>query len=104
MESFEDISAVLPEYVFTSLLASGIEAPMPIQAQALPIVLCGHDLVGVAKTGSGKTLAYLLPALAQIEAQDKIVTRSGGMPIVVVLAPVRELAVQIAAEAEKIVT
>lgn len=42
--------------------------PMPIQAQAFPIVLSGHDLIGIAQTGSGKTLAFMLPGLVHINA------------------------------------
>jgi len=57
---------------------------------AFPIILSGHDLIGVAQTGSGKTLAYMLPALVHINAQDPV--KSGEGPIVLVLAPTRELA------------
>merc|ERR1719215_2546126 len=75
---------------------------MPIQAQAVPLALSGHDVIGIARTGSGKTLAYLLPAIAQIEAQEPV-ERCTGMPIALILAPVRELAVQICDEAQKLV-
>ena len=49
----------------------GITAPMPVQAQSMPLVLGGHDVVGLAQTGSGKTFAFLLPAIVHIEAQEK---------------------------------
>lgn len=68
---------------------------MPIQAQAIPMALAGLDVVGIAKTGSGKTLAYVLPALAHLEAQAPK-PKGQGTPLALVLAPTRELAVQIA--------
>ena len=66
---------------------SGFAAPTPIQAQCWPILLEGKDLVGVAKTGSGKTLGFLLPALHTTKATKG--------PRILVLAPTRELAMQI---------
>lgn len=100
--SFQELDGVLPDYVSEALDGMGIEAPMPVQAQALPLILSGKDVVGIARTGSGKTLAYLLPALPHIEAQ-KPLERGSSTPICLVLAPVRELAVQIAEEAKKLV-
>ncbi|CAK0804187.1 unnamed protein product [Prorocentrum cordatum] len=78
-----------------------MESPMPIQQQALPLLLRGFDLVGIAKTGSGKTLAFLLPGVVHIEAQEPL-DGAVASPIALVLAPVRELAVQIAEEANKL--
>eukprot|EP00971_Amphidinium_carterae_P268812 5332697-Amphidinium_carterae.2 len=46
--------------------------PLPIQAQALPLVLAGHNVIGLAQTGSGKTLAFLLPAIVQVESQADV--------------------------------
>ncbi|KAM3136102.1 hypothetical protein pb186bvf_011724 [Paramecium bursaria] len=69
---------------------AGFVKPTPIQAQAWPIALEGHDLIGVAKTGSGKTLAYLFPGLIHTFSQDQ-----KGKPIMLVLAPTRELTIQI---------
>jgi len=83
------------------LRSHGITAPMPIQAQALPLVLAGCDVIGLAQTGSGKTLAFLLPAIVHIEAQDELAYRQVA-PIALVLAPTRELAVQINDEATKV--
>jgi len=100
MSSFEEYEELLPQYIFTSLAEQGIEAPMPIQAQALPLALAGENVIGIAKTGSGKTLAYLLPALVHIEAQSPV---RNANPIALILAPVRELAVQIMEEAAKLV-
>lgn len=73
--------------------------PFPIQAQAIPAIMCGRDVIGVAKTGSGKTLAFLLPMLRHIQDQPPLVEGDG--PIGLVLAPARELACQIYHEAKK---
>lgn len=101
--SFEDLVGVLPTYTFTALQQMGLTDPLPVQCQALPIILGGHDLIGIAKTGSGKTLAFLLPAIVHIEAQQPL---EGGQPtpIVLTLAPTRELAVQITGEAQKLLS
>jgi len=72
----------------------GYSKPTAIQAQAWPIAMSGRDLVGVAATGSGKTLAYTLPGIVHINHQQPM--QRGDGPIVVVLAPTRELAQQIA--------
>jgi len=97
ISSFEELG-VLPEYVLQSLRTTGRQTPMPIQAQALPIILAGHDLIGIAKTGSGKTLAFLLPAIVHIEDQ-KPLAMWDSTPIALILAPTRELVAQIAQEA-----
>eukprot|EP01118_Nematostelium_gracile_P014071 TRINITY_DN5414_c0_g1_i1.p1 TRINITY_DN5414_c0_g1~~TRINITY_DN5414_c0_g1_i1.p1 ORF type:complete len:610 (-),score=193.78 TRINITY_DN5414_c0_g1_i1:24-1853(-) len=68
--------------------------PTPIQSQCWPIILSGNDIVGIAETGSGKTIAFTLPALLHIKDQKPIGKRQG--PIVLVLSPTRELAMQIA--------
>ncbi|KAJ2443117.1 pre-mRNA processing RNA-helicase [Coemansia sp. RSA 2440] len=71
----------------------GFEKPTPIQAQAVPAILSGRDMIGVAKTGSGKTLAFILPMLRHIKAQRPLAQGEG--PIGLVMTPTRELAVQI---------
>eukprot|EP00906_Rhabdomonas_costata_P014755 RCo021187 len=81
------------------MLRAGFTEPTPIQAQGWPIVLSGHNLIGIAETGSGKTLAYLIPAMVHISAQPELRGEDG--PIVTVLAPTRELAVQIQGEMER---
>jgi len=103
IRSFQELSS-LPSYVLKSLSQYGIHSPMPIQAQALPLVLSGRDVIGLAQTGSGKTLAFLVPAAVHLEKHihDKEGSESCPAPIVLVLAPTRELAVQIAEEADKV--
>jgi superfamily II DNA/RNA helicase len=77
---------------------AGFTHPTPIQAQAWPVALSGRDLVAIAKTGSGKTCGFLLPGMLHIQETRKD-PRAG--PTLLVLAPTRELAVQIKAEADK---
>ncbi|EAL66522.1 hypothetical protein DDB_G0281925 [Dictyostelium discoideum AX4] len=72
----------------------GFTAPTVIQGQSWPIILGGNDLVGLAATGSGKTLAFLLPALLKIISLPKRPSY-GATPLVLVMAPTRELAQQI---------
>ena len=68
-------------------------APTPIQAQAIPAIMSGRDVIGVAKTGSGKTIAFLLPMFRHIKDQRPLEQMEG--PVAVVMTPTRELAVQI---------
>lgn len=86
-------------YVLKELHAVGFSAPTAIQSQGWPMALSGRDVVGIAETGSGKTLAYCLPAIVHINAQPLL--GQGDGPIVLVLAPTRELAVQIQQECTK---
>merc|ERR1712190_624896 len=88
--------ASFPEYVLQEVSRAGFREPSPIQVQGWPIALKGRDMVGIAETGSGKTLAFLLPAIVHINAQPYL-SRGDG-PIVLVLAPTRELACQIQEE------
>ncbi len=67
----------------------GYETPSPIQAQAIPLIMDGHDVLGQAQTGTGKTAAFALPILSQMDLNAKGVQ-------VLVLAPTRELAIQVA--------
>ncbi|TDG53229.1 hypothetical protein AWZ03_000044 [Drosophila navojoa] len=82
-----------PDYCMNEIRRQRYVEPTPIQAQAWPIVLSGHNLVGIAKTGSGKTLAFILPAIVHINGQPPL--KRGDGPIALVLAPTRELAQQI---------
>ncbi|KAK9926819.1 hypothetical protein M0R45_024029 [Rubus argutus] len=97
IQTFRDAS--FPGYCLEVIARLGFVEPTPIQAQGWPMALKGRDLVGIAETGSGKTLSYLLPALVHISAQPRLVQGDG--PIALVLAPTRELAVQIQEEAVK---
>ncbi|KAL2936260.1 DEAD-box ATP-dependent RNA helicase 30 [Bienertia sinuspersici] len=91
--------AGFPGYCLDVISKLGFLEPTPIQSQGWPMALKGRDLIGIAETGSGKTLAYLLPALVHVSAQPRL--EYGDGPIVLVLAPTRELAVQIQEEALK---
>ncbi|KAG4390766.1 hypothetical protein GLYMA_05G041000v4 [Glycine max] len=91
--------ANFPDYCLEVIANLGFAEPTPIQAQGWPMALKGRDLIGIAETGSGKTLSYLLPALVHVNAQPRLAHGDG--PIVLVLAPTRELAVQIQEEALK---
>ncbi|XP_076926536.1 DEAD-box ATP-dependent RNA helicase 20-like isoform X2 [Bidens hawaiensis] len=91
--------AGFPAYCLEVISSLGFVEPTPIQSQGWPMALKGRDLIGIAETGSGKTLSYLLPALVHVAAQPPLAQGDG--PIVLVLAPTRELAVQIQQEAGK---
>ncbi|EFO84151.1 hypothetical protein CRE_13197 [Caenorhabditis remanei] len=82
---------VLKKYEYTK--------PTSIQAQAIPSIMSGRDVIGIAKTGSGKTLAFLLPMFRHILDQPEL--EEGDGPIAVILAPTRELAMQTYKEANK---
>ncbi|KAK4987654.1 pre-mRNA processing RNA-helicase [Elasticomyces elasticus] len=71
----------------------GFEKPTSIQAQAVPAIMSGRDVIGVAKTGSGKTIAFLLPMFRHIKDQRPLENLDG--PIGLIMAPTRELATQI---------
>jgi ATP-dependent RNA helicase DeaD len=85
--SFADLG--LSEAVLGAVRAVGYEAPSPIQAATIPVLLAGHDMLGQAQTGTGKTAAFALPLLSRIEVR-------GAAPQVIVLVPTRELALQVA--------
>ncbi|KAI5969977.1 PRP28 [Candida margitis] len=85
----------------------GYTTPTPIQRASIPTSLKYRDVVGVAETGSGKTLAYLLPIfqyLDQIDANFMQFEKAKNEPLALILAPTRELALQITAQAEKLCT
>ncbi|MFT5579340.1 MAG: ATP-dependent RNA helicase DeaD [Paraglaciecola psychrophila] len=85
--SFTDLA--LSAAVQQAIEAVGYEQPSPIQAAAIPHLLNGDDLLGVAQTGTGKTAAFALPLLSKIDLSQK-------SPQILVLAPTRELAIQVA--------
>ena len=76
------------------------KVPTPIQQFSWPVMMCGKDLIGIAETGSGKTLSYILPAIVHLQGQRSNL-QGFRQPIVLVLAPTRELAQQIEEESEK---
>lgn len=84
----------LSEKIIEILNAQKIFEPYPVQAQCMPCIMAGRDVIGIAKTGSGKTLAYLLPMLRHILVQPPLGPQESG-PIGLILAPARELAYQI---------
>ncbi|XP_047537364.1 probable ATP-dependent RNA helicase DDX43 [Vanessa atalanta] len=94
-QAFHDYPEILEE-----IYKQGFKQPSPIQSQAWPILLRGDDMIGIAQTGTGKTLAFLLPALIHIEGQPTPREKREG-PTVLILAPTRELALQIEKEASK---
>lgn len=78
----------LPDKVVEAVKRVGFEQPSPIQAQTIPLLMQGRDVVGLAQTGTGKTAAFALPVLAQIDPKKR-------HPQALVLAPTRELALQV---------
>jgi ATP-dependent RNA helicase DeaD len=89
-QTVPDFAALnLPDPLLRALQDIGYETPSPIQQQSIPWILQGEDLVGQAQTGTGKTAAFALPLLARIDGQSRY-------PQVLVLAPTRELALQVA--------
>ncbi|MBY6037493.1 DEAD/DEAH box helicase [Fictibacillus nanhaiensis] len=77
------------------LLQNGIGEPTPIQKETIPVILEGSDVVGQAQTGTGKTLAFVLPLLQKIDAERDAIQG-------LIIAPTRELAIQITAEVRKL--
>jgi len=82
--------------IVKAVLEQGYTTPTPIQAQAIPAVLAGGDLLGGAQTGTGKTAAFALPILHRLAMSRSATNRSGGTGIrALVLTPTRELAAQV---------
>ena len=86
-EGFENLG--LPSEVLKAITKVGFETPSPIQAHTIPVLMDGHDVVGLAQTGTGKTAAFALPILSRIDPSVRA-------PQALVLAPTRELALQVA--------
>jgi ATP-dependent RNA helicase RhlE len=89
--SFTALGLIDP--VLRAVAAAGYDKPTPIQAQAIPHLLAGRDLLGCAQTGTGKTAAFALPLLDRLARTPRAPGRRG--PRVLVLSPTRELALQI---------
>ena len=87
LPTFRDLALIEP--LLKALEDVGYETPSPIQAQVIPLMLQGKDVLGQAQTGTGKTAAFALPILSRIDLRQKD-------PQVLVLAPTRELAIQVA--------
>jgi len=90
--SFKDLQLIEP--ILKALTSVGYEQPSPIQAQSIPPLLEGKDILGVAQTGTGKTAAFALPLLSNINPKS-------ALPQVIVLTPTRELAIQVAEAFQK---
>jgi superfamily II DNA/RNA helicase len=94
--SFETLN--LHPLIIKAINEAGYTTPTPIQQQAIPELLSGHDVMASAQTGTGKTAAFMLPALHHLATPPKV--RSRG-PRVLVLTPTRELALQVTDAATK---
>ena len=81
----------LSDKVLQAVTAAGYTEPTPIQAQAIPHVLAGRDVLGIAQTGTGKTAAFVLPMLTLLETGRA----RARMPRTLILEPTRELAAQV---------
>ncbi|MEO7752638.1 MAG: DEAD/DEAH box helicase, partial [Terracoccus sp.] len=93
--SFADMG--LDDRILKALRDVGYEHPSPIQAATIPALLDGRHVVGLAQTGTGKTAAFALPILSQLDLKQK-------SPQALVLAPTRELALQVCEAFEKYAT
>ncbi len=92
--NFEELN--LAAAIVQAVREQGYETPTPIQAQAIPAVLAGHDLLAGAQTGTGKTAAFTLPVLHKLSQVEAGSNRFGGKAIrALVLTPTRELAAQV---------
>ena len=94
--SFESLN--LNPAILKAIAESGYTTPTPIQAEAIPEVIAGHDLMASAQTGTGKTAAFMLPALHKLATPSAVKSRG---PRVLVLTPTRELANQVNDAARK---
>ena len=94
MNTFENLK--LKKQLKNAIADLGIEKLTPIQQESYSSILGGSDFVGIAQTGTGKTFAYLLPILQELKFSDQ------QHPRVLILAPTRELVIQIVKEIEKL--
>jgi len=90
---FEDLP--INDDIKRAVIEMGFEEPSPIQAQSIPVILSGKDVIGQAQTGTGKTAAFSIPILQMVDQNDKSLQA-------IVLCPTRELAIQVSAEIKKI--
>ncbi len=94
---FEEFN--LPEPLYKAVQDMGFTVPTPIQSEALPIVLEGGDVAAQAQTGTGKTACFLLGVLKRLVEGEP---RRDGCPRAIVIAPTRELVIQIAEDAKNL--
>ena len=95
-------SFALPEPVQRAIVEAGFANCTPIQARAMPIVLAGGNVIGQAKTGTGKTAAFLVAIFNRLLTRQPGPQHKDGQPRALILAPTRELAVQIHKDAEQL--
>lgn len=88
-------SLAISEELLHAVTDMGFISPSPIQAEAIPPILAGRDVIGQAQTGTGKTAAFGIPALELVDIQDRSVQT-------LILCPTRELALQVAEEIKKL--
>src|SRR3954452_13524815 len=93
IEGFRALNLSAP--VLQSLTEMGFEEPTPVQAEAIPLLLAGRDVVAQALTGTGKTAAYAVPLVERIDVNRN-------EPQAIVLAPTRELTMQVAEQVSKV--
>ncbi len=94
MEEKKFIELGLSEDVLKGITAMGYDTPSGIQGEVIPVILDGKDAIGQAQTGTGKTLAFAAPMLSMIKKKDSVSA--------IILAPTRELAIQVSEEVERI--
>lgn len=94
MSTFEKLNLSTPLY--RAIADLRFEQPTPIQAEAVPVILSGRDVVGIAQTGTGKTFAYLWPILRDLKYSTQV------NPRVLIVVPTRELVVQVVEQAESL--
>ncbi len=92
--TFEELN--LAPAILKAVLEHGYDTPTPIQAQAIPAVLAGSDLLGGAQTGTGKTAAFTLPLLQRLSTEPRVTNRRGVNAVrALIMTPTRELAAQV---------
>jgi ATP-dependent RNA helicase RhlE len=94
MSTFEKLNLSKPLY--SAIADLGFEKPTPIQSEAVPVILSGRDVVGIAQTGTGKTYAYLWPILRDLKYSTQV------NPRVLIVVPTRELVVQVVEQVESL--
>lgn len=102
LDEFQSLGTQIPAFLLNNISQMGYRQPTPIQKYAVPLALSGSDLMCCAQTGSGKTAAFLMPLCAALAASEVHPTNNAARPRALILAPTRELALQIHSEATKL--